>query len=132
MERVESAMFQKRAVSGLSGMLGELMELARHEVGQEERKLTQFDVVELIAKLCEGNQPFAIERSQLSRRGYDLPRRLSTQLPLHASSEIEVAEKEWRTLGLSRMRATCVRRVTQPLPLSHLGLLLPHEKADPP
>ena len=61
-ERVESAMFLQRAVSGLSGMLGELMELARLEAGQEERRLTQFDVVELIAKLCEGNQPFAFER----------------------------------------------------------------------
>ena len=66
-ERAESAMFLQRAVSGLSGMLGELMELARLEAGQEERRLTHFDVVELIAKLCEGDQSFAIERSQLSQ-----------------------------------------------------------------
>ena len=33
-ERVKSAMFLQRAVSGLSGMLGELMELARLEAGQ--------------------------------------------------------------------------------------------------
>jgi signal transduction histidine kinase len=61
-ERVESAMFLQRAVSGLSGMLGELMELARLEAGQEERKIAPFDAGELLVKLCEGHQPFARER----------------------------------------------------------------------
>jgi signal transduction histidine kinase len=61
-ERAESAMFLQQAVSGLSGMLGELMELARLEAGQEERKLADFDAGELIGKLCEGHQPFARER----------------------------------------------------------------------
>lgn len=61
-ERVESALFLQRAVSGLSGMLGELMELARLEAGQEERKIAAFDAGELIVKLCEGRQPFACER----------------------------------------------------------------------
>jgi signal transduction histidine kinase len=61
-ERVESAQFLQRAVSGLSGMLGELMELARLEAGQEKRKLADFDAGELIVELCAGNQPFARER----------------------------------------------------------------------
>lgn len=60
-ERVESAKFLQRAVSGLSGMLGELMELARLEAGQEKRKIAAFDAAELIASLCEGLQPFARE-----------------------------------------------------------------------
>jgi signal transduction histidine kinase len=53
-ERAESAKFLQQAVSGLSGMLGELMELARLEAGQEKRKIAAFDAAELIASLCEG------------------------------------------------------------------------------
>ncbi len=62
-DRFESAEFLQRAVQGLNSMLGELMELARLEAGQEKRKLAAFDVAELIAKLCDSNQPFARERS---------------------------------------------------------------------
>ena len=61
-ERVESASYLQRAVQGLSSMLGELMDLARLEAGQEEREITGFDAGILITKLCEGNQPFARER----------------------------------------------------------------------
>lgn len=61
-ERVESAGFLERAVQGLTSMLGELMELARLEAGQEERKLAAFDAAKLIAELCQSNQPFAHER----------------------------------------------------------------------
>ncbi len=61
--RAESAAFLQRSVQGLTTMLGELMELARLEAGQEKRKLTAFDAAELIAELCEGNQPFARERN---------------------------------------------------------------------
>ncbi|MBE0543543.1 MAG: HAMP domain-containing histidine kinase [Verrucomicrobia bacterium] len=60
--RIESGAFLQRAVQGLNTMLGELMELARLEAGQEERKLAAFDAGELLAKLCEGNQPLARER----------------------------------------------------------------------
>lgn len=62
-DRAESAAFLERAVQGLTTMLGELMELARLEAGQEKRKLAAFDAADLIAKLCEGNQPFARERN---------------------------------------------------------------------
>lgn len=61
-ERMESTVFLQRAVAGLSGMLSELMELARLEAGQEERKVAAFDADELLAKLCQGHQPFARER----------------------------------------------------------------------
>ena len=62
-DRFESAEFLQRAVQGLNSMLGELMELARLEAGQEKRKLAAFDAAELIAKLCDSKQPFARERS---------------------------------------------------------------------
>ena len=61
-DRVESAGFLQRATQGLTTMLGELMELARLEAGQEKRKLAAFDAAELMAELCEGNQPVARER----------------------------------------------------------------------
>ena len=61
-DRVESAAFLQRAVQGLHSMLGELMDLARLEAGQENREITGFDAGILIAQLCESNQPFARER----------------------------------------------------------------------
>lgn len=61
-DRIESGAFLQRAVQGLNTMLGELMELARLEAGQEKRKIAAFDASELIAKLCESHQPFALER----------------------------------------------------------------------
>ncbi len=61
-ERLESALFLERAVAGLNGMLGELMQLARLEAGQEKRKLANFNAAEVITKLCESNQPYARER----------------------------------------------------------------------
>ena len=62
-DRVESASFLQRAVQGLSGMLGELMDLARLEAGQENRVIAGFDAGVLIAELCDSNQPFAHERN---------------------------------------------------------------------
>lgn len=62
-DRLESAEYLQRAVQGLNSMLGELMELARLEAGQDKRKLAPFDAAELIAKLCDSNQPLARERN---------------------------------------------------------------------
>lgn len=76
-ERVESSMFLQRAVAGLSGMLVKLMELARLEAGQEERKIAAFDAAELIAKLCESHQPFARERQLFLKT--DGPLRLAVE-----------------------------------------------------
>ena len=61
-DRVESAAFLQRAVEGLNAMLGELMDLARLEAGQEDREITEFDVGVLISELCDSHQPFARER----------------------------------------------------------------------
>jgi len=61
-DRLESVSYLERATQGLITMLGELMELARLEAGQENRKLADFDAAELIIQLCEGNQPFARDR----------------------------------------------------------------------
>ncbi len=61
-DRAESAAFLQRAVQGLNTMLGELMDLARLEAGQESREIAGFDASALITELCDGNQPFALER----------------------------------------------------------------------
>ncbi len=62
-DRVESVAFLQRAMQGLTTMLGELMELARLEAGQDKRNLADFDAAVLISELCEANQPFARERN---------------------------------------------------------------------
>lgn len=62
-DRVASATFLQRAVQGLSGMLGELMELARLEAGQEKRKVAAFDAAGLIRELADDNQALAHERN---------------------------------------------------------------------
>lgn len=61
-ERTEFAGLLHRGVQGLTTMLGELMDLARLEAGQETRKITRFDVGALITSRCAGNQPFAREQ----------------------------------------------------------------------
>ncbi len=61
-QRVEFATLLQRGVEGLTGMLGELMELARLEAGQEKRKIAAFEADVLITELCSVNQPFADAR----------------------------------------------------------------------
>jgi signal transduction histidine kinase len=58
-ERTEFAGLLHRGVQGLSSMLGELMDLARLEAGQEERRIARFDAAALITERCEGNQTLA-------------------------------------------------------------------------
>jgi signal transduction histidine kinase len=60
--RAESATYLKQAVQGLNTMLGELMELARLQAGQETRKIAAFDAADLLTELCDAHQPFALER----------------------------------------------------------------------
>ena len=62
-DRAESSAFLQRAVQGLSSMLGELMDLARLEAGQESREIAGFDAGSLISDLCDINQPLAKERN---------------------------------------------------------------------
>lgn len=66
-DRMESAAFLQRAVEGLGSMLGELMDLARLEAGQESREVSGFDVGSLMSNLCEINQAFARQRNLFLR-----------------------------------------------------------------
>jgi signal transduction histidine kinase len=61
-DRAEAAAFLQRAVQGMTSMLGELMDLARLEAGQENREIAGFDAGALIQELCDSNQPFAVAR----------------------------------------------------------------------
>jgi len=61
-KRVEFASLLKQSVDSLTAMLGELMELARLEAGQERREIIEFDAGGLVAGLCDANRPFAGER----------------------------------------------------------------------
>ena len=62
-DRMESAAFLQRAVQGLTSMLGELMDLARLEAGQENREIAGFEADALVTELCDSNQPFAHARN---------------------------------------------------------------------
>ena len=61
-QRVEFATLLQQGVGGLTTMLGELMELARLEAGQEVRKVAPFDAAVLLTELCSVNQPLAQTR----------------------------------------------------------------------
>jgi signal transduction histidine kinase len=61
-DRAEFASLLQQGVQGLTAMLGELMELARLEAGQETRKIASFEADVLITQLCSLNQPLAAER----------------------------------------------------------------------
>ena len=61
-KRADFAALLKQGVEGVTAMLGELMELARLEAGQERREIAEFDAAALITDLCDINQPVARER----------------------------------------------------------------------
>jgi len=61
-QRGEFASLVKQGVHEVTAMLGELMELARLEAGQESREITTFDAAALITELCHISQPFSRER----------------------------------------------------------------------
>lgn len=60
--RFESGAFLQRAVQGLNSMLGQLMDLARLEAGQENREIAGFDAGALLTELGDCKQPLAAER----------------------------------------------------------------------
>jgi signal transduction histidine kinase len=62
-DRVELATLIHQGVQSVTGMLGELMELARLEAGQERVEITTFDATKLVAELGNVNNPIARERS---------------------------------------------------------------------
>lgn len=74
-KRVEFASILQEGVQGVTAMLGELMELARLEAGQEKRVIAAFDAGALFAALAAANQPAADARGlRLTGKG---PRRLA-------------------------------------------------------
>lgn len=62
-ERVEFAKQIQHGVGVVSGMLGELMTLARLEAGQEIRQVAPFDAAKVLAELCSATQPVATARN---------------------------------------------------------------------
>ena len=62
-ERLEFAAILQQSVKSVSVMLGELMELARLEAGQERRETGDFDAAALVNDVCDLNRAVARERS---------------------------------------------------------------------
>ena len=62
-DRVGFAKQIQLEVEVVSGMLGELLMLARLEAGQEKRRLAPCDVAKVLAELCNANQPVAAARN---------------------------------------------------------------------
>ena len=61
-ERAAFASTLDKGVQSVTTMLGELMELARLEAGQEHREIAEFDAAVLVSELREVNRPFARTR----------------------------------------------------------------------
>ncbi len=60
--RMTFASLVQRGVESLSVMLGDLMELARLEAGQEVREIEPFDAAAVLLNLCTLTRPLATER----------------------------------------------------------------------
>lgn len=76
-QRTEFSGLLRLSVQGLTAMLGELMDLARLEAGQEQRKITRFDAATLITDRCGVNEPLAREHGLFLQT--DGPPRLSVE-----------------------------------------------------
>ena len=61
-DRLEYASLLKQGVHEVSAMLGELMELARLEAGQEQREVAPFDAAVVVSELVHLNRPLAVSR----------------------------------------------------------------------
>ncbi len=97
-DRRESAAFLQRAVKGLNSMLGELMDLARLEAGQEKREIAEFDAGRLITELCACNQPFALERRLfLKAKG---------AVPLNVEGDAEKVRRVAKNLLMNALKYT--------------------------
>lgn len=66
-ERIEVAQLLQRELESVSGMLGELMALARLEAGQEQRAISAFDASHLIRDAAAAAQPQAAGRGLFLR-----------------------------------------------------------------
>jgi signal transduction histidine kinase len=76
-ERVEFAAILQEGVQSVSAMLGELMELARLEAGQERRELGDFDAVAMLDAVCDQNR--AVARGRNLFLEVDIPLSLSVE-----------------------------------------------------
>ena len=66
-DRLEFATILSQGVQAVTSMLGELMELARLEAGQERREITTFDPGALVTELGDLNRSIALERGLFLR-----------------------------------------------------------------
>lgn len=62
-DRKEFTQLLQQGVELVSTMLGELMDLARLEAGQEHRQIAPFDVASLLAELCDIYRPLAVKKN---------------------------------------------------------------------
>lgn len=62
-ERARFADLVQQGVEAVSGMVGELMDLARLEAGQEKREVAPFDAASLLQELCTTTRPQADARN---------------------------------------------------------------------
>jgi signal transduction histidine kinase len=76
-ERLEFAAILQQGVKSVSVMLGELMELARLEAGQERRDIGEFDAAALVDDVCDLNRAVARERNLFLH--VDVPRPLPVE-----------------------------------------------------
>ena len=61
-ERAQLQQLFQQGFGSLNQMLGDLMDMARLEAGQENRHVAPFDAAQLLQVLCENLQPLARER----------------------------------------------------------------------
>jgi len=61
--RVTISQILQRSVTSLRGLLTDLMDLARLEAGQEQRRIRSFDAAEVLREFCDSMRPLASERN---------------------------------------------------------------------
>src|SRR5665213_1647246 len=72
-DRKEFTRLLQQGVQSVAAMLGDLMELARLEAGQEHRDIADFDAAALVTELCNLHRPVAREHGLfLKAEGADL------------------------------------------------------------
>ena len=103
-ERAEFATLVQKGVESVTVMLGELMELARLEAGQEHRDVAPFDASLLVRELCEVKMPLARERGLY----------LNTEGPptLPVSGDVNKVRRLLQNLVLNALKYTKVGGVT--------------------
>jgi signal transduction histidine kinase len=61
--RVTISQILQRSVTSLRGLLSDLMDLARLEAGQENRRFGRFDAADMLREFCDSIRPLATERN---------------------------------------------------------------------